>query len=160
MIYIIGIEDTLSSFLMVIWDRHTTIYKETSAAKTFMRSVHTRATLGTRSVFSRATRSFVVFSGHFEDSKPETAHEKPLAPRVHQSMSRWKLRFGEAPTFLNFASLNADCDRKLGAHFRKELYFRSATMSVLARVIWQYIGDETLHRIASSVQRHETHTYD
>ena len=44
-------------------------------------------------VFSRATRSFVVFGGrsktrtanspgHFEDSKPETAHEKPLAPRV------------------------------------------------------------------------------
>ena len=78
-------------------------------------SAHQSYPAFTRSVLSSATRSFVVFSGHFEDLKPDTAHEKPLAPRVHQSMSRRELRFRKAQTFLNFASLNADCERELGA---------------------------------------------
>ena len=47
---------------------------------------------------------------------------------AHQGMFRGKLRFRRAQTFLNFASLNIDCERKLGAHFRNELYFQPATM--------------------------------
>ena len=51
----------------------------------------TLSTLGTRGFFSRATGSFVrpktraaKRGSLFKTSpKPETAHEKPLAPRVH-----------------------------------------------------------------------------
>ena len=45
-------------------------------------------------------------------------------------------------------------------HILGKNYISDQQQCFLARVIWQYIGDETLHQIASSVQPHEKHTYD